>query len=97
MRRRVVLPARQRGSEEHTSELQSHSEIVCRLLIEKKSQSRSTKLTQPSPPPRIRFFFNDTATTEIYPLSLHDALPISQSPSPCTATRRAPSRCSAQR
>src|SRR2546427_6656458 len=24
------------------------------------------------------FFFNDTATTEIYPLSLHDALPICQ-------------------
>src|SRR3712207_7065896 len=24
----------------------------------------------------IRFFFNDTATTEIYTLSLHDALPI---------------------
>src|SRR6266702_2435216 len=24
-----------------------------------------------------RFFFNDTATTEIYTLSLHDALPIS--------------------
>src|SRR2546430_9330306 len=24
------------------------------------------------------FFFNDTATTEIYPLSLHDALPIYQ-------------------
>src|SRR3990167_8384019 len=23
-----------------------------------------------------RFFFNDTAPTEIYPLSLHDALPI---------------------
>src|SRR5256885_11999416 len=29
------------------------------------------------------FFFNDTATTEIYTLSLHDALPISRpSPSP---------------
>src|SRR2546430_13570755 len=27
------------------------------------------------------FFFNDTATTEIYTLSLHDALPISQSSS----------------
>src|SRR5258708_28859122 len=27
----------------------------------------------PTPPP---FFFNDTATTEIYTLSLHDALPI---------------------
>src|SRR5256885_11252121 len=33
-----------------------------------------------SPRPRLRhlsfFFFNDTATTEIYTLSLHDALPI---------------------
>src|SRR5256885_14191951 len=27
------------------------------------------------------FFFNDTATTEIYTLSLHDALPISFGPS----------------
>src|SRR3712207_8166136 len=26
--------------------------------------------------PTIHFFFNDTATTEIYTLSLHDALPI---------------------
>src|SRR5574341_421418 len=28
------------------------------------------------PVPRQLFFFNDTATTEIYTLSLHDALPI---------------------
>src|SRR2546426_2636625 len=28
------------------------------------------------------FFFNDTATTEIYTLSLHDALPISSSSLP---------------
>src|SRR5690349_25054667 len=28
-------------------------------------------------PFRLFFFFNDTATTEIYTLSLHDALPIS--------------------
>src|SRR3712207_7975184 len=28
------------------------------------------------------FFFNDTATTEIYTLSLHDALPISPPPRP---------------
>src|SRR2546427_7510811 len=28
------------------------------------------------------FFFNDTATTEIYTLSLHDALPISRPTSP---------------
>src|ERR1039458_10726395 len=33
------------------------------------------------------FFFNDPATTEIYPLSLHDALPISRPRS----TRRPPS------
>src|SRR3712207_7355969 len=30
---------------------------------------------------RVFFFFNDTATTEIYTLSLHDALPIWNSPS----------------
>src|SRR2546430_5017384 len=30
------------------------------------------------------FFFNDTATTEIYTLSLHDALPISHQMCPCT-------------
>src|SRR3712207_8107921 len=29
----------------------------------------------------LYFFFNDTATTEIYTLSLHDALPISDWPS----------------
>src|SRR5258707_13876106 len=29
------------------------------------------------------FFFNDTATTEIYTLSLHDALPISQAWAHC--------------
>src|SRR3989449_11522254 len=30
----------------------------------------------------VFFFFNDTATTEIYTLSLHDALPISLARSP---------------
>src|SRR3712207_7884474 len=38
------------------------------------------------------FFFNDTATTEIYTLSLHDALPISAT-SPCRS-RTAPARSS---
>ena len=32
-------------------------------------------MTRP-PPSFLFFFFNDTATTEIYTLSLHDALPI---------------------
>src|SRR2546422_7567409 len=39
----------------------------------------------------LLFFFNDTATTEIYTLSLHDALPISSWPrlgSPACSRRR---------
>src|SRR2546430_3685639 len=39
------------------------------------------------------FFFNDTATTEIYTLSLHDALPISCARSPNSPRMRR--RCSA--
>src|SRR5256885_12221746 len=40
------------------------------------------------------FFFNDTATTEIYTLSLHDALPIC---SPASAARRRPRGLAARR
>src|SRR2546429_9624822 len=36
----------------------------------------SRVISQPLAPYSIFFFFNDTATTEIYTLSLHDALPI---------------------
>src|SRR5438034_10826752 len=35
---------RQDRSEEHTSELQSHSELVCRLLLEKKKKVKNNKL-----------------------------------------------------
>src|SRR5260221_9898411 len=36
-----IIHARFRGrSEEHTSELQSHSDLVCRLLLEKKKKPR---------------------------------------------------------
>src|SRR5216683_7598175 len=43
---------------------------------------------------RVFFFFNDTATTETYTLSLHDALPISalrlpRSPNCASSRRRA--------
>src|SRR5690348_17955040 len=43
----------------------------------------------------VFFFFNDTATTEIYTLSLHDALPIylaGLSRSECAQTVRHPAR-----
>src|SRR5438132_4698470 len=33
-----------RRSEEHTSELQSHSDLVCRLLLEKKKKNKKNKL-----------------------------------------------------
>src|SRR2546422_907219 len=77
-------------SEEHTSELQSRLHLVCRLLLEKKKKNVRTPVTiefrlsfsavTSSILPlssSFFFFFNDTATTEIYTLSLHDALPIS--------------------
>src|SRR5256885_1450636 len=60
-------------SEEHTSELQSPCNLVCRLLLEKKKKLKSRSTLQFT---LLIFFFNDTATTEIYTLSLHDALPI---------------------
>src|SRR3989339_543583 len=95
-------------SEEHTSELQSLTNLVCRLLLEKKNKNRLRGRSHESRAaagsahdervvPNIAglhtaplicmfllhlcqalffFFFNDTATTEIYTLSLHDALPI---------------------
>src|ERR1039457_1626434 len=116
-------------SEEHTSELQSPCNLVCRVLF--RSDRKSTRLNsshlvisyavfclkkeqaqeaadggcsgahaeghRSQPAARVKhgrgrwprvgrfgflfllglsFFFNDTATTEIYTLSLHDALPI---------------------
>src|ERR1039457_2201849 len=96
-------------SEEHTSELQSPCNLVCRLLLEKNKthhtegvglthndhhpeqpgvpRHRATRAPAPcrarasacrsaSSVSNFSFFFNDTATTEIYTLSLHDALPI---------------------
>src|SRR3712207_9197627 len=41
---------------------------------------------------RLFFFFNDTATTEIYTLSLHDALPISRGGAPVPRPGRAAGR-----
>src|SRR5215467_15053416 len=40
----------------------------------------------------VLFFFNDTATTEIYTLSLHDALPIRR-PAPWAARAQPLSSC----
>src|SRR4029077_1933482 len=95
------LASRSHRSEEHTSELQSHLNLVCRLLLEKKTTDEPWNRRIDRFPlfttdeaargadglglrgrlctsdcRRDLLFFNDTATTEIYTLSLHDALPI---------------------
>src|SRR5688572_31295028 len=45
-RRRYLLPPqRHLRSEEHTSELQSQSNLVCRLLLEKKKKTKSINIT----------------------------------------------------
>src|SRR4051812_20246479 len=133
--RRAHRRHRRPRSEEHTSELQSHVNLVCRLLLEKKKEDQNDDLNphrqhrhresdadgtrlvncshpplalcpraqaslsgpapcarrvprSANPPPRSppSFFFNDPAPTEIYTLSLHDALPISAAPSSRTAS-----------
>src|SRR2546429_7223659 len=43
------------------------------------------------------FFFNDTATTEIYTLSLHDALPISKRCPTSSSSPRATAACCSRR
>src|SRR6202453_4399745 len=82
-------PGTRLRSEEHTFELQSPIHLVCRLLLEQKDTDRERSLERYLRAlyhldnviaiiraTAILVFFNDTATTEIYTLSLHDALPI---------------------
>src|SRR3989442_1117728 len=73
-------------SQAHTSDLQAphsvvpnnkHADSGCADEPVKIGPATPTVETTPAPP--SGFFFNDTATTEIYTLSLHDALPISVS------------------
>src|SRR5438132_8041229 len=41
--RKVIRQMALGRSEEHTSELQSHSDLVCRLLLEKKKKNKKNK------------------------------------------------------
>src|SRR5947207_9556552 len=42
--RKILIISTPKRSEEHTSELQSHSDLVCRLLLEKKKKHGSEGL-----------------------------------------------------
>src|SRR5438034_8033158 len=50
-------------SEEHTSELQSHSDLVCRLLLEKKKNKRRRVRKRNTNQPCRECFSNSTKTT----------------------------------
>src|SRR6202051_5350696 len=73
-----------RRSEEHTSELQSHEHLVCRLLLETKQPDCLVKhfshlgaLTVLNNMGSIHdVFLKGRAPPEINPLSLQDAIPI---------------------
>src|SRR4028119_1143746 len=105
-----LLAAEQAIRSEERFSRNAETDIVCRLLLEKKKHGNSEHVPHsldprdpshpirrharadpahalcaaspwpraqcPPPPVPAFFFFNDTATTEIYTLSLHDALPI---------------------
>src|SRR5258708_27636672 len=45
---RLAAEAPQNRSEEHTSELQSPDHLVCRLLLEKKKQHKTTQPARPA-------------------------------------------------
>src|SRR3989337_329433 len=53
-----------------------HTTLALSLPCRCSAEARTYRVPV-SPPCAFFFFFNDTATTEIYTLSLHDALPIS--------------------
>src|SRR5690606_28962093 len=60
-----------RESEEHTSELQSRENLVCRLLLEKKKLNTNYTICICT-----LMSFAATVSSELNALSLHDALPI---------------------
>src|SRR5256886_11345011 len=95
LRARIPFTVMFSRSEEHTSELQSQSNLVCRLLLEKKKKTQrqaplSTLCGPPSRPPRPA----PSAPPRSQPHSLaHTARARSTDPPPQHDPRRAPLLC----
>src|SRR2546427_8471294 len=58
----IGIPHKAQRSEEHTSELQSQSNLVCRLLLEKKKKNRSKRWIDCLTHKRGRLRHNDTVS-----------------------------------
>src|SRR3990167_6853087 len=87
--RSVVL--RPHTFEQHLERGHAQHQAERPVAVDRKSTRLNSSHNQISYSPF--FFFNDTAPTEIYPLSLHDALPICRpSPPHLRAASRAGSR-----
>src|SRR5690606_31378341 len=71
------------GRSEERFSRNAETDLVCRLLLEKKNDLANDCSTRPCLHPfayltySFRFFVQQTRGTSIYTLSLHDALPIS--------------------
>src|SRR5436190_7768182 len=63
--RRIVQPPTcfWSRSEEHTSELQSHSDLVCRLLLEKKKKKTAQHNPIQNKPDKTQYTNNTAVTT----------------------------------
>src|SRR5260221_8500070 len=75
-------PAARGRSEEHTSELQSHNDIVCRLLLDKKTSLIERNYNEPDNP--IKSVYNVAIALIVHSLDPHSNLFAPQ----CYAVRR---------
>src|SRR5260221_9394030 len=79
---------REKRSEEHTSELQSHSDLVCRLLLEKKKKKKGRK-SNGGRGRRVKIERTKTKTKTVYRQACTTARPQKKTVECCISTREA--------
>src|ERR1051326_830277 len=83
--RSATSPLRPLGRRGNVIELHARPDFLCRLP---RSEEHTSEFQSHSFISYAVFFLNDPATTDIYTLSLHDALPICHVPSPPPGAER---------